>query len=621
MADYNPNSIWTSKKKKVNYTPPEPYHPPQASEEKKGSPQAVERPAGRGKTIAIVVTIGVVLIAGGAGAWFFLHRPAPAPVVSLNFAAPNEVSAGDSFMLSVLYRNSSTVPLRNASLVVSLPASLFFVGQPQNQKTETIAVGDVAPGYSGTEDLQLLAVAGGSSVGQVTAAMSYATDASRGATFSTSGGTSVAIGAPVLALAVTAPTNVFAGQDFTSVISYKNTADHAISGVTVALQYPQGFTFVSATPTPAFPGNTTWNIGSVAQGGSGSLVITGTMTGQSTALYSLSGTVAENIGGLSYPVAAQAANIAITASPLTIGATLNNRPNYIAALGDDLDYTITYANTSNITLKNVMVTAVLNGVMFDLSSVQTNGAFNSNTDTVTWYAANTPELSSLAPGATGSLDLRVNTKPSFPVGSASGKNFTLGLRLGITSLTVPAGTAATSTSASALVTNDVGGVIDVAASSYRYEPNAAIKNSGPYPPKVNQPTTYTIHWDLTNYATDVSNVNVAAYLQSGTTCTGNITSNITTQPVCDPSTGEVTWAIPGIAAGTGVADAPVAAVFQVENTPAVNQIGQTITLLGKTSVTATDDFTGAALSASADPVGTDVPNDVAVTVGNRNVTQ
>jgi uncharacterized repeat protein (TIGR01451 family) len=617
MADYNPNAVWTSKKKKVNYTPPESYHPPQVPDRPATAPRDPENSGGNGKKVAIIAAIAIVIIGGGIGALLFLNRPAPAPAVSLDFAAPNEVAAGDPFTLSVLYTNSSTVPLTNASLVVSLPQGFFFVGQPESQTVETIAIGGVAPGYSGTESVQLLAVANDNTVSQVHAALSYATAASRGRTFSTSATANVAIGSPVLALAIAAPTNVFAGQSFTSVISYKNTAGHAIDGASITLQYPQGFTFVAADPAPAFPGNTTWNLGSVPQGGSGSVTITGTMTGQSTALYSLSGTASESVGGSSYTIAAQAENIAITASPLTIGASLNNQPNYLATLGDNLDYTITYANTSNMTFRNVVVTAVLNGSMFDLGSVQTQGAFNSNTNTVTWYAANTPALSSLAPGATGSLDLRVNTKPSFP----AGKDFTLGLQLVVTSPTVPPGTAATSTSASAAVTNDVLGVVALSASSYRYEPQAAIKNSGPYPPKVNQPTTYTIHWNITNYSTDVSNVAVSAYLQSGATCTGEIVSNVASQPVCDPTTGKVTWTIPNISAGIGVHSAPVEAVFQVEDTPAVNQVGQTITLLGKTSLTATDDFTGTTITSFADPVGTDVPNDTAVTVGDRNVTQ
>jgi hypothetical protein len=257
--------------------------------------------------------------------------------------------------------------------------------------------------------------------------------------------------------------------------------------------------------------------------------------------------------------------------------------------------------------------------MFDPTSVLSDAAFNSRTDTLMWYAANTPELASIAPGTSGSVDFRVKTEPSFPITTAADKDFALGLHLTVSSPTVPAGTVASSTSASADITNKVGGVVAVDAVGYRYEPEAAIENSGPYPPKANQSTTYTIHWRVTDYSTDVSGVAVSAYLQSGTMCTGKITSTISTAPVCNVGTGQVTWTIPSISAGTGVLGPPVEAVFQVENMPAVNQTGQTVTLLGKTSLTATDEFTGTSLWASADPVGTDIPEDTAVTVSDRTV--
>ena len=619
MEGYNPNAIWTSKKKKVDYTPPEPYHPPRTPEPK--APRPDTGAPGSGKKVLIFSIIAVVALAAAGGAWFFLSRPVPAPAVSMGFAVPPQVPVGDPFALSVLYTNSSTVPLRNASLAIGLPAGVFFAGQPATQQAETVQIGDVAPGYSGTESISLVAAATAASVVHVSSTLSYATDASKGKLFSTSAGTSLAVGSPVLNLAISAPTNVFAGQDFTSVISYQNASAHALSGVTISLQYPQGFSFVAATPTPAFPGNSSWNIGSLPQGGTGTITVAGSVSGKTSALYSLSGTAAENISGTTYTVAAQAANIAIMTSPLAVSAVLDNTSNYVAGLGDNLDYTITYANTSNVTFHNVAVTAVLSGAMFDLGSVQSKAAFNSKTNTLTWYPANTPALASVAPGTTGTLDLRITTKSAFPIVTSTDKNFTLGLHLGIASPTVPPGTTATSTSASADITNKVGGMLRVAATGYRYEPTVAIRNSGPYPPKVNQPTTYTIHWDLTNYATDASNVTVSAYLQSGTTCTGEIMSNISAEPVCDPSTGEVTWTIPGVAAGTGIIGKPLEAVFQVENTPAVNQVGQTITLLGKTTVSGTDVFTGNTLTASADPIGTDLPNDTAITTPNRDVVQ
>lgn len=563
--------------------------------------------------------VAVVVLVAGYGIWFFNNQPAPAPAVGLDFASPNQISAGEPFTFSALYTNSSTVALRNASLAITLPDGVFFSGQLQSERTKTISLSDIAAGYSGKEDVTILATAAAGSVVQVSSTLSYATDASRGKLFGTSGEANFAVSAPVIGFTLSAPANVFAGQSFTTEVSYRNVTTHPIDGVKITMQYPPGFSFVQASPTPAFPGNTIWNLGSLAAGTGGIIDISGTMNGQNTALYSLSGTVAESVSGTSYAVAAGATNVAITAVPLTIGAVINNAPNYVAKLDDYLDYKISYANLSSTTFQNVAITAMLTGAMFDLTSVQSVASFNSRTGTLTWYPANTPALASVAPGTTGSVDFHVKTKRVFPIAAAADKNFTLGLHLDASTPTVPAGTAATSTSVSADVTNKVGGVIALDAVGYRYEIGSDIKNTGPYPPKVNQPTTYTIHWRVTNYSDDANDVNISAYLQSGTTCTGKITSTISAVPICNTGTGEVAWSIPSVSAGTGVLGAPIEAVFQVENMPAVNQVGQTVTLLGKTSVTATDGFTGATLTASADPVNTNIPQDTAAKTSNQNV--
>ena len=620
MPDYNPNARWTSKKNKVEYVPSESSRGPLI-----GGRQLVSMPRssdGRGRTIGITIAIIVAVTSLAFGIWYFATRPAPAPVVGLG-SAPDQVTAGSPFTYSVLYVNSSTVALRNATLEIALPTGVFFVGQPQSQETETIPLGDIMAGDSGKQDFPLLVTAGTGSVVQVSSTLSYATDASHGAFFSTSNEGSVAVNnSPgAVGLSISTPQNVFSGQDFMTTVSYRNATGQSIDGVKITMQYPQGFTFAQANPSPAFPGDTSWNIGSLAPGEGGEILITGSITGQDTALYAISASAVESVSGESYAAAAEATNVAITVAPLTIGAVVNYDPNYIAKTNDNLDYNITYANMSSTTFQNVAITATLSGAMFDLTSVQSDAAFNSKTDTLTWYPANTPELASVAPGGSGSVDLRIKTKTSFPIASAADKDFTLGLHLTVSSLTVPVGTVASSTSASADVTSKVGGVAAIDAVGYRYEPGSGTLNFGPYPPKVNQSTAYTIHWRVADFSTDISGVTVSAYLQSGATCTGKVTSTIGTQPVCDPETGEVTWTIPSLTAGTGVLSAPAEAVFQIENMPAVNQVGETVELLGPTSLTATDEFTGATLSASSYAITTYLPADSAAAGSDGRVTQ
>jgi len=117
--------------------------------------------------------------------------------------------------------------------------------------------------------------------------------------------------------------------------------------------------------------------------------------------------------------------------------------------------------------------------------------------------------------------------------------------------------------------------------------------------KVGQPTDFTIHWLIHNYSTDVSSVQVKAFLGGNVKMTAMVKSNSATMPIYNDRTQEVVWTIDRISATRGVLNAPLEAIFQIEATPSINQAGAAMDLVGETSLTATDEFTGEALSSKA----------------------
>ena len=229
---------------------------------------------------------------------------------------------------------------------------------------------------------------------------------------------------------------------------------------------------------------------------------------------------------------------------------------------------------------------------------------------VTWSQANDSDLALLNPGQSGSVQMGLNIKNSFPTNGS--KNHTLKVQAKITSPTIPQNISASSTIGMASLQSKVGGEVDIVADGYRKDLKSGIVNNGPYPPLVNQQSQYTIHWKITNYSTDISNVVVSAYLQSGSIWTGQVKSNIGTQPTYDQSTGLVTWVIPNLSAGVGVNSHTAEAVFQIANTPSVNQVGQQITLVDQTNLTATDLFTGQQLQSSANQITSNLIDDPSV---------
>lgn len=633
MPDYNPNSIWKSKEKKYVYVPPGDTTSYTAqSPQKKQTPPLGGMPSPIGENHEnkskdpsspsffrrhnlLVFTIGIFLLIGFVAFVYYLLLPPSTPNIVITFSDPGTVIIGQPFPLTITVSNKSKSVLRNANLNILLPTGLSFVGQDPNQQVVTEPVGILSSQtINPPQTVQVIATANPGTSQKVGAQLTYQTAATAATQFQNSANMSLTIGTQsALSLSYDTPSEIFSGQNFDIAVHYQNNTTTTLQGVQLAMQYPPAFHFVtSSTTAPTNSADNTWNLGSVAANATGTLVISGNIVGPPQAHYQMTGTIGANFGGQNYPANAAQANLTITPSPLSLTIALNNTSNYIAGLGDNLNYQLTYTNNSNVTFQSVNISATLIGRMYDFKSLKTSGSFNSQSNVITWYAANTPALGALAPGQSGSIDFTINTKSSFPIKLPSDKDYSLNISAKAESPTVPPNTAGTNTVSATSLTSKVGGELAFTSDAFYKETMVAIKNTGPYPPKVNQPTTYTIHWSLVNYSTDMQNVTISAYLQSGTTFTGLTTSSgltSTTLPTYNPGTGQVTWTIPYIPATAGVISAPITAVFQVTNTPAINQVGQQVTLMGPATLTATDGYTGAAISQSTAAITTQLPND------------
>lgn len=667
MAKYNPNSIWESKKKEDLYTPSKkPASTPKAPPGVKSSPvnptwedeveappktapaqpasPAAARPTGSvgappsqpffkkrpieefdepapKRNIVLWSAVGLIVLAGVVVLYIFL-RPATGPNVGMAFSeSTTQVLTGEPFTLTVTISNYSASVLSGATLSVQLPSdgSISFAGQPSDTRVSEQTLGDVGAGQITPEPFTLIVTGDPNSVQNIVTKLTYGTGNSSKAEFETDGTANIVVGGPAISLNITSPQNVFSGQNFDTDITYTNNTSQTFNDVELTLEYPPVFSYAESTVQPDTAANDSWNLGNIPPSGTGSITLTGNVVGPQGAAYSFDGALNGEVSGDTYTLTNQTTNFAIATSPLTLSLALNGSSSTIVHAGDDLTYTISYTNTSNVTFQNLAVKATLVGAMFDLTSLQSNGSFNSITDTVSWNGANTPALLTLAPGQSGSVNFTIAARSTFPIKLLSDKNYMLAVNATISSPTVPPGTAASSTVSAANIQTKVGGAIVLATTGYWRDAPSGILNSGPYPPKVNQATEYTIHWTITNYSTDASNVTVSAYLQSGTTCTGTIKSNLSTSPICNSSNGLITWTIPTIPATTGITGPPAEAIIQVTNTPAVNQVGSAVTLMGATTLQGTDAFTNLPFTGTGQAITTNLPDDTTI-AGNVNRT-
>ncbi|MBI4087587.1 MAG: hypothetical protein HY434_02035 [Candidatus Liptonbacteria bacterium] len=587
-----------------------------------GTKPSLKRAASEEKSIGrgVFWLVGIIVLGiAAAGAYYFL-QPQGANV-GLDFSKPNQVLLGDPLTLSVSASNYSDGVLRGAKISLFLPEGVSFTGQPQSQRAMEQTLGDVGPGSINQQGFSLIVTSGPNSVKRIEAKLIYSTAGNPNTQFEHAQNVDLLVGQPAVSVNLSSPENVFSGEEFQVQITYLNNTGRDFKNLRLKIDYPPIFEFKRSSMATEDSSNNVWSIGTLTAGSGGNISVTGSIVGQEKSFFSFNGSVVADFLGVTYTINTQSANVAISPAPLSLGIVLSNGSDYVVRPGDMLDYALQFKNNSDVAMQNVNIKAKLIGEMFDFSSLQSGAAFDSLTNTVSWSPATTAGLSNVAPGASGSVDFRVHARQTFPIKFISDKNYTLKIQARIESPTVPQNTTAQKTVSVADVEHKVAGRLALTAEAYWRDAASGILNTGPYPPKVNKPTQYTVHWRLANYATDVSSIIVSAHLQSGARFTGKTKNTGGGVVNYDSNSGLVTWNIASVPATKGVVSAPLEQVFQIEVTPAINQVNQNIVFLSESKAEGNDVFTGLSISAGAPQLDSNLPYDKTIAVSDRTVKQ
>lgn len=557
--------------------------------------------------------IGLVLLGLiGAGFLIFLwYQSRAGQGLSLEIAAPEQIKLGVPFELQVNINNSSKTVLQDSRLTLELPAGVLFLGQAASKNFESKTLGNLGIGSFTQERFKLMATEGPQTIKQIKASLSYLPTA-LGARFEKSQVFDLAVGEAGLHIDLILPAKVFSGEDFEMAIAYRNEADIDYADLILTVDYPSTFTFLKSTLKPNV-GNREWRLGDLRPSSANEFKITGNLVGPDNAFFDFKAVISAVFMGQVYRISDKTATISINPSPLSLKIDLNESADYIVNPGDPLTYTFVYGNNTDVGLRDVVLKAKLTGEMFDFAELSTNASYRSLDNTLTWNAANTPELALLQPGASGAVQAKLKVRPHYPIRRLGDKNFILKVQAEIESPTVPYFVAAQKTVGLAKLETKVAGRTVIDAKGFFRDAAAGVVNSGPFPPRVGQATQFTIHWLITNYATDVSGVEVKAFLGPNVRFTGLAKSNIGTVPVYNERTQEVVWQIDKIAATKGVIGSQIEAIFQVEAVP--SQAGTYWPLMRQTFLKATDDFTGRVLESSDFEITTALSDDL--TVGSQ----
>ncbi len=537
--------------------------------------------------------------------------------VALKIDGPTQISGGEEVTYKLTYQNNTRSTLHNLSFVLYYPegSTVFVDGKMEQDRIEDFKVDQLAPGEKGEKEFSAFLIGERGNIKVAKAILSFKAG-SLTSSFEKTVTISTTIVSTPISLTLGAPPSVVTGGTVNYILDYRNGSEEDASDLILEFEYPDGFSPQDFTPAPD-SGNKTWLVKSLKKGTGGRIAINGKLSGPEGENKVVTATLKRKINGEYVDYQKVSAATVISNPVLGVEVSVGDSPDYSASLGDRLNYTIKYKNNSNITFSGMNLVAMLEGDMYDLSTLDTRGGFfDDATKTITWNSSAVSDFANFFPNTNGQIRFFVALKSSYPssVPGASSDKF-VKVTATLSTPNVPTGFEGNLVSVSSNIVTKIGTQPSFNQSVYYNDPNFG--SSGPWPMKVGEETSLTIHWLLNNPGNDVENVKVTGKLSSGVEWLNTVKVTDGQQvPTFNPNTGEVIWTLARLPYGTGISTEKYEASFRIKVKPSSIQQGSIINLLENTQFTGTDSFTKQPINISKSNISsnnlTDKPREGAV---------
>ena len=533
--------------------------------------------------------------------------------VDMTITGPTTVSGGDPTNFTVSVQNKNKTAIELVDLIADFPTGTKNSSNPtadagrQDVTLGTINAGQVAQGA-----FSAIFFGAQGNTETIKFTVEYRT-ADSNAVFYKEKDVQVSISSSPLSVSISGLDSVNAGQPMTLLFTISSNSTNVVNNVALQLTYPFGWTTLSSDPNPS-SGQNIWNLGDLAPGATTTISVSGKIDGQNGDQDVIGATagLANTQGSISTSIVSASHSVSLEKPFLSATISLDgqNSETYAAPVGKVINATVDWVNTGTTRITDGQVVVGLSGSAFDPSSVQTSdGYYDSQTNTITWDGGRVPALSLIAPGDSGQFHFSFASLPSI----ANMNNASVDLDLSAKGTRIDQSNVPQAVSSE--LTQTVRIVSNISLSSRAMRSSMLMSNIGPFPPKANQTTDYTVIWTAANTSNSVSGVKVFATLPPYVTFTG-ITSPSNADVSYSSSTGSIIWNVGALPSG-----ATAELDFQVAFTPSVTQVGSSPAIISGATITGVDDFAGVSVSASTPNLTTLISSDSSFVSGDEIVGQ
>ena len=565
----------------------------------------------------VVIAVIILLVIAGIAyaAYVYWKGRFKKENVILRFNLPENIETGQEFKFNFIYHNNNRASLKSCALKVVYPEN-FELTESEQQPTDAtddfiiFNSEEIKANENGTLNFKGRVTDKENELSYLNAILECVNDSGAKEIISTTQeGLNVA--SARISLQLEATRQASSGDVVEYLLKITNTTKENLNGIEARLEYPSEFNFVSSTIAPSNAENNVFKFATIQPKETVEIKIAGNLSGSSAEKKRLIAKVGTSEGQAFNVLAQEEAQTEMVSSPLTITQTLVPDAESVDP-GEKLNFTISYQNNSDLPLRDVIITAQLEGRVLEYSEiiVDNEGNFDLNTKQITWRAAELPELAVLAPHASGEVKFKIPVSEHLPSEKAEDKNFTVASFAQIDSPDVPTPFASNKVISSAKRTVKVSSKV-VFDTTVLFNDNL-IPNTGSLPPKVGEKTTYTVHFKIANINNDLKDATVRATLPDYVSWEKVTSPSQTTEISYNERTHEIIWKPNNVPAFSGTTSPLKEIAFQIGLEPRKDHVGKELILINNISFTATDTFTNKNYQLTDDQISTVLKDDISV---------
>jgi hypothetical protein len=547
-----------------------------------------------GKFIKILIIFTLVLAAVGYGFW--RKNIYSKEELKLEMIGPQQAQLGQEVEYVVKYKNNGEFRLENPTLMFTAPDFSIKDGKIYTQEVINADKlgGAIYPGEerSFSFKVRLVGKAGDAKVAK--AALTYQPKNLSARYESNTTYTTVMQDVP-LSLDMDLSSSVEANKNFHFRINYMSNVDWLLTDLRVNIDYPSGYTFTESTPKSLDKNE--WSVPVLNKNQSGIIDVTGQLSGNLGEGKVFRARIGMWKDGQYVPLKEIEKGTKIVKPTVAIRQTINGEANYVAKPGEWLHYEVYYRNISDSELYNLVMVDKLDGDLYDFSTIKSEtGSFQQGDNSIIFDWKQNNQLAYLATMEEGRVEFWIKLKDD--LSHLNQPELDNRVMIG------PAREDfITKISSKLEITQKV------------FYNDEIFGNTGPFPPQVGMPTTFTVTWQIKNYYSDVKNVIVKAVLPPEAKYVSDkvFPEFQAGKLVYDEATRELAWNVGDMTAGQGMISSPLNVSFQVAVTPMASQGGGKAGIIGQAVVQGDDNWTDITLESTAPQFDSSTISDVGMT--------